>query len=66
MLNVWKTLLHYRLSKNFDEMVGQGHVLKALINALDNDRVHHAFLYSGTRGVGKTTMARVLAKALKL
>lgn len=50
--------------KNFQEMVGQTHVLKALINALDSDRVHHAFLYTGTRGVGKTTLARILAKAL--
>ena len=49
---------------NFAEMVGQGHVLRALINALDNDRVHHAFLFTGTRGVGKTTLARILAKSL--
>ncbi len=48
----------------FDEMVGQEHVLKALINALDNDRLHHAYLFTGTRGVGKTTIARVLAKCL--
>src|SRR3990172_103135 len=48
----------------FSEMVGQGHVLRALINALDNDRVHHAFLFTGTRGVGKTTIARILAKSL--
>ncbi len=45
-------------------MVGQDHVLRALINALDNDRLHHAFLFSGTRGVGKTTIARILAKSL--
>lgn len=50
--------------RNFAEMVGQGHVLRALINALDNDRVHHAFLFTGTRGVGKTTLARILAKSL--
>lgn len=48
----------------FDEMMGQEHVLKALINALDNDRLHHAYLFTGTRGVGKTTVARVLAKCL--
>ena len=48
----------------FDEMIGQEHVLKALINALDNDRLHHAYLFTGTRGVGKTTVARVLAKCL--
>lgn len=50
--------------RNFAEMVGQSHVLRALINALDNDRVHHAFLFTGTRGVGKTTLARILAKSL--
>ena len=45
-------------------MVGQAHVVRALANALDGDRVHHAFLFTGTRGVGKTTVARVLAKCL--
>ncbi|PPC76056.1 DNA polymerase III subunit gamma/tau [Pokkaliibacter plantistimulans] len=50
--------------KNFHEMVGQEHVLKALINALDNNRLHHAYLFTGTRGVGKTTIARILAKCL--
>lgn len=50
--------------RNFNEMVGQQHVLKALINALDGDRLHHAYLFTGTRGVGKTTIARVLAKCL--
>src|SRR6056297_1212656 len=49
---------------NFREMVGQEHVLQALINALDHDRLHHAYLFTGTRGVGKTTIARVLAKCL--
>ncbi len=48
----------------FEEMMGQEHVLKALVNALDNDRLHHAYLFTGTRGVGKTTVARVLAKCL--
>ncbi len=48
----------------FEEMVGQEHVLKALINALNNDRLHHAYLFTGTRGVGKTTLARILAKCL--
>src|SRR5690606_27730059 len=48
----------------FREMVGQEHVLKALINALDNNRLHHAYLFTGTRGVGKTTIARILAKCL--
>ncbi len=50
--------------RSFQEMVGQEHVLRALINALDNDRLHHAFLFTGTRGVGKTTIARILAKSL--
>ncbi|MEQ6341595.1 MAG: DNA polymerase III subunit gamma/tau [Gammaproteobacteria bacterium] len=48
----------------FREMVGQMHVLRALINALDNDRLHHAYLFTGTRGVGKTTIARIFAKSL--
>ncbi|SDS53209.1 DNA polymerase III, gamma subunit /DNA polymerase III, tau subunit [Halopseudomonas litoralis] len=48
----------------FREMVGQTHVLQALINALDHDRLHHAYLFTGTRGVGKTTIARILAKCL--
>lgn len=50
--------------KTFEEMVGQEHVLRALINALDHDRLHHAYLFTGTRGVGKTTIARILAKCL--
>ena len=50
--------------RNFQEMIGQEHVLRALINALDNDRLHHAFLFTGTRGVGKTTISRILAKSL--
>ncbi|MCC5793372.1 MAG: DNA polymerase III subunit gamma/tau [Chromatiales bacterium] len=48
----------------FPEVVGQAHVVRALENALDSGRVHHAFLFTGTRGVGKTTLARILAKAL--
>jgi len=48
----------------FTSMMGQEHVLKALMNALDSERLHHAYLFTGTRGVGKTTVARVLAKAL--
>lgn len=48
----------------FAEIVGQTHVLQALINALEHNRLHHAFLFTGTRGVGKTTIARILAKCL--
>ena len=48
----------------FKDMVGQEHVMRALINALDNQRLHHAYLFTGTRGVGKTTIARILAKCL--
>ncbi|MCB1802897.1 MAG: DNA polymerase III subunit gamma/tau [Gammaproteobacteria bacterium] len=50
--------------RNFAEMVGQEHVVRALGNALDNDRLHHAYLFTGTRGVGKTTLARILSKSL--
>ncbi|MFZ3205656.1 MAG: DNA polymerase III subunit gamma/tau [Pseudomonas sp.] len=50
--------------RSFREMVGQAHVLKALINALDSQRLHHAYLFTGTRGVGKTTIARIIAKCL--
>ena len=50
--------------KSFAEVVGQQHVMRALINGLDQNRLHHAFLFSGTRGVGKTTLARILAKSL--
>ena len=50
--------------KTFAELVGQEHVSQALVNGLDQDRLHHAFLFTGTRGVGKTTIARILAKCL--
>jgi DNA polymerase III subunit gamma/tau len=50
--------------KDFSETVGQEHVLQALTNALESQRLHHAYLFTGTRGVGKTTIARILAKAL--
>lgn len=50
--------------RSFSEIVGQGHVLKTLINSLDKNRLHHAYLFTGTRGVGKTTIARILAKCL--
>jgi DNA polymerase III subunit gamma/tau len=50
--------------KRFSELVGQEHVRRALVNSLTSGRVHHAFLFTGTRGVGKTTIARILAKCL--
>ncbi len=50
--------------KNFTEMVGQAHVVQALTNALTQQRLHHAYLFTGTRGVGKTTVSRILAKSL--
>lgn len=51
-------------SRTFTEMVGQEHVVRALTNALDSQRLHHAYLFTGTRGVGKTTVSRILAKSL--
>ncbi|TVP77805.1 DNA polymerase III subunit gamma/tau [Thioalkalivibrio sp.] len=48
----------------FEDLIGQPHVVRALVNALTNDRLHHAYLFSGTRGVGKTTVARILARCL--
>ncbi|MDP0563436.1 MAG: DNA polymerase III subunit gamma/tau [Candidatus Endonucleobacter sp. (ex Gigantidas childressi)] len=50
--------------RSFKELVGQAHVLQALVNALNQDRLHHAYLFTGTRGVGKTTIARIFAKCL--
>ena len=50
--------------RTFHELVGQEHVQRALVNALDQGRLHHAYLFTGTRGVGKTTLARILAKCL--
>src|SRR5574340_1620172 len=50
--------------RTFAELVGQEHVVRALSNALEQQRLHHAYLFTGTRGVGKTTLARILAKSL--
>jgi len=50
--------------QNFTQVVGQEHVTKSLVHALQHDRLHHAYLFTGTRGVGKTTIARILAKAI--
>ncbi|MCK7498725.1 MAG: hypothetical protein MZW92_55095 [Comamonadaceae bacterium] len=50
--------------RTFHQLVGQEHVVRALTNALDRQRLHHAFLFTGTRGVGKTTIARIFAKSL--
>src|SRR5471032_2080613 len=50
--------------KNFETLVGQEHVVRALTHALHSGRLHHAYLFTGTRGVGKTTLSRILAKSL--
>lgn len=50
--------------QNFQQLVGQEHVQRALVNALNDDRLHHAYLFTGTRGVGKTTIARIFSKSL--
>ncbi|HET8745073.1 MAG TPA: DNA polymerase III subunit gamma/tau, partial [Ramlibacter sp.] len=50
--------------RTFGQMVGQEHVVQALANALEQQRLHHAYLFTGTRGVGKTTVSRILAKSL--
>jgi len=60
----YKVLARKWRPKDFRQIAGQEHVVRALVNALDNDRLHHAYLFSGTRGVGKTTIARIFAKSL--
>ena len=55
--------LKYR-PKFFNEVIGQDHIVKALINSINQEKIHQAFIFSGTRGVGKTTIARILAKCL--
>jgi DNA polymerase III subunit gamma/tau len=63
-MNSYTALARKWRPRSFAEMTGQEHVLRALSNALERGRVHHAFLFAGTRGVGKTTVARILAKCL--
>jgi DNA polymerase III subunit gamma/tau len=63
-MNAYTALARTWRPRRFSEMTGQEHVLRALTNALQSGRVHHAFLFAGTRGVGKTTVARILAKCL--
>jgi DNA polymerase-3 subunit gamma/tau len=63
-MNAYTALARKWRPHSFAEMTGQEHVLRALSHALDSGRVHHAFLFAGTRGVGKTTVARILAKCL--
>ena len=60
----YKALARKWRPKNFDEVMGQNETVAVLKNALVSERVHHAYLFTGTRGVGKTTMARIFAKAL--
>ena len=50
--------------RRFEQMVGQDHVVRALTHALEQGRLHHAYLFTGTRGIGKTTVSRILAKSL--
>lgn len=63
-MSMYQVLARKYRPKNFHELLGQEHVSKALINAINNERLHHAYLFTGTRGVGKTTIARILAKCL--
>lgn len=60
----YKVLARKWRPQQFSDMIGQEHVLRALINALDNQRLHHAYVFTGMRGVGKTTIARIFAKCL--
>ncbi len=61
---IYQVLARKWRPKNFEQLIGQEHVVRALKNALTQNRLHHAYLFSGTRGVGKTTIARILAKSL--
>lgn len=64
MAQQYQVLARKYRPKNFHQLIGQDHVAKALINAIDYGRLHHAYLFTGTRGVGKTTIARILSKCL--
>lgn len=64
MAQQYQVLARKYRPKNFHELIGQDHVSQALINAIDYERLHHAYLFTGTRGVGKTTIARILSKCL--
>lgn len=64
MAEKYQVLARKYRPKLFSEFIGQTHIVQALTNALDNQRIHHAFLFTGTRGVGKTTIARILAKCI--
>jgi DNA polymerase III subunit gamma/tau len=64
MVMTYQVLARKWRPKKFADLVGQEHVVKALVNALDKGRLHHAYMLTGTRGVGKTTIARILAKSL--
>ncbi|MFZ2553425.1 DNA polymerase III subunit gamma/tau [Psychrobacter urativorans] len=64
MTQQYQVLARKYRPKNFHELIGQTHVSQALINAIDYNRLHHAYLFTGTRGVGKTTIARILSKCL--
>ncbi|MDO4442245.1 MAG: DNA polymerase III subunit gamma/tau, partial [Moraxella sp.] len=64
MMSDYQVLARKYRPKNFAQMIGQTHITHALTNAIDTGRLHHAYLFTGTRGVGKTTIARILAKCL--
>ncbi len=64
LLMAYQVLARKWRPSNFTEIVGQTHVVQSLTHALQHERLHHAYLFTGTRGVGKTTIARIIAKAI--